>query len=147
MEGFGGADKAVWLRSVFDRWSDVDIVAVQESPTSAELGGLAGRFKLLGSCRSHAAGRWVQLYVRHGVRAHETNQVKGAPAVAAWLTIDTSQLLVVSVHLAPGRDGVKTRASQMSVIVNFVDRELEQNTSDLNHLPLFQPGEGAKQSL
>ena len=91
-------------------------MAVQESPTSAALEALSGMYKLLGSCKSHAGERCVQLYVRERVEAEVAEVVQGAPAVAAWVTLDTSTLLVLSVHLAPGREGARTRLAQMKKI-------------------------------
>ena len=129
MKGFSKADKSAWLRSVFERWSEVDILAVQESPTSAALEALSGMYRLLGSCKSHAGERCVQLYVRERVEAEVAEVVQGAPAVAAWVTLDTSTLLVLSVHLAPGREGARTRLAQMKKIKKYVDAQLARRTS------------------
>ena len=66
----------------------------------------------------------MQLYVRERVEAEVANVVQGAPAVAAWVTLDALPLLVLSVHLAPGREGARTRLAQMKQIKKYVDAEL-----------------------
>ena len=38
-EKFSEVDKAAWLRSMLERWSHVDILAVQESPQAEHLPG------------------------------------------------------------------------------------------------------------
>ena len=120
------SDKGAWLRSMLDRWSHVDILAVQESPQSGQLLGLAGMYRLLGSCQSHGVRRYVQLYVRLGVEAEPGRKVAGCSAVAAWVKFDATRLLVVSVHLAPHAEGAMTRLRQMASVSKFVSGELEK---------------------
>ena len=125
-EKFSVFDKWAWLRSTLERWSHVDILALQESPQASQLAGLAATFRLLGSCQSHRAGHYVQLYVRVGVEAGPGRRVSGCNAVAAWVKFDAARVLVVSVHLAPHAGGAKTRLRQMVALSKFVNAELEK---------------------
>ena len=125
-EKFSEVDKAAWLRSMLERWSHVDILAVQESPQAEHLVGLRGMYRLLGSCKSHGVDRYVQLYVRAGVKAERGCKVAGCSAVAAWVTLDAARVLVVAVHLAPHAEGAKTRLRQMVAVAKFVSVELDK---------------------
>ena len=124
-ETFSVFDKGAWLRSTLERWSHVDILALQESPPASQLAGLAAMYKLLGCCEAHRAGHHVQLYVRVGVEAGLGVKVSGCNAVAAWVRFDAARVLVVSVHLAPHAAGAKTRLRQMVALSKFVNAELE----------------------
>ena len=107
-------EKAWWLRSTMERWSDVDILAVQESPSLVAMGALSGVFRQVGGSMKSHADRFVQLYVRVRVEAQAAcPAIANVPAVAAWVTLDTAKVLVVSVHLAAGREKSKVRARQM----------------------------------
>ena len=128
LKNFKKEDKAAWLRNIVERWSEVDILAVQESPTPGVMAALTGLYRLLGSCESHAGGRFVQLYVRQRVEAQFASTVAGAPAVAAWLTFDTAQVLVVSAHLAAGAAFAKERARQMRAISKYVDAQVVERS-------------------
>ena len=47
-EQYKKKEKALWLRSTLERWSDVDILAVQESPSRKAMGALSGVFRQAG---------------------------------------------------------------------------------------------------
>ena len=118
-------EKALWLRSTLERWSDVDILAVQESPSREAMGALSGVFRQVGGSMKSHADRYVQLYVRVRVEAQAVcPAIANAPAVAAWVTLGSARVLVVSVHLASGRQKSKVRTRQMQVVTKYVDEHL-----------------------